>query len=299
MGQLLKLSTGVDITVLMIDSADHVTGKTGLAAGLTIYLTKAAGAPAVITPTVTELDATNVKGLYKLALTTTHTNTLGEFQLHITATGADPTDVAHQVVTDLPGIAQTGDSFARIGANGAGLTALGDTRIANLDATVSSRLATAGYTAPPTAAANADAVWDEAIAGHLGAGSTGAALNAAGGSGDPWSTPLPGAYGAGTAGKIIGDNIDATISSRLATAGYTAPPSAAQNATELLDQSAGVETNRTVRQAMRLMLAALAGKLSGALTTTVTIRDSNDTKNRIIATVDTGGNRSAVTYDAS
>lgn len=35
--------------------------------------------------------------------------------------------------------AQTGDSYARIGAAGAGLTALGDTRIANLDAAVSSR----------------------------------------------------------------------------------------------------------------------------------------------------------------
>ena len=33
----------------------------------------------------------------------------------------------------------TGDAFVRIGAAGAGLTALGDTRIANLDAAVSSR----------------------------------------------------------------------------------------------------------------------------------------------------------------
>lgn len=60
----------------------------------------------------------------------------------------------------------------------------------------------------------ADAVWDEAISGHLAAGSTGNALNAAGSAGDPWSTPLPGAYGAGTAGKIVGDNVNATISSR-------------------------------------------------------------------------------------
>ena len=37
---------------------------------------------------------------------------------------------------------QTGDAFARIGVAGAGLTALGDTRIANLDAAVSSRMAT-------------------------------------------------------------------------------------------------------------------------------------------------------------
>lgn len=43
-------------------------------------------------------------------------------------------------------VAQTGDSFARIGANGAGLTALGDTRIANLDGAITSRMQT--YTQP-------------------------------------------------------------------------------------------------------------------------------------------------------
>lgn len=74
---------------------------------------------------------------------------------------------------------------------------------------------------PPTAAEVADAVWDEAIAGHLGAGTTGEKLNDAGAAGDPWNTALPGSYGAGTAGKIVGDNLDATISSRLASAGIT------------------------------------------------------------------------------
>ena len=57
----------------------------------------------------------------------------------------------------------------------------------------------------PTAAAVADAVWDEALSGHAGGGSAGAALTAAGSSGDPWSTELPGAYGAGTAGKKLAD----------------------------------------------------------------------------------------------
>jgi hypothetical protein len=57
----------------------------------------------------------------------------------------------------------------------------------------------------PTAAAIADAVWDEAISGHLTSGSTGAALNAAGGSGDPWSSSLPGSYVAGQAGKMLSD----------------------------------------------------------------------------------------------
>jgi hypothetical protein len=69
-------------------------------------------------------------------------------------------------------------------------------------------------------------------------------------------------------------------------------------ASALLDLAAGVEANRTVRQAMRLMLAALVGKLSGAATNEVTIRDTNDGVNRIVATVTEDGNRTAVTLNA-
>jgi len=58
----------------------------------------------------------------------------------------------------------------------------------------------------------ADAVWDEAIAGHLSAGSTGAALSAAGAAGDPWSTALPGSYATGTAGYLM-SNLETNISS--------------------------------------------------------------------------------------
>jgi hypothetical protein len=65
------------------------------------------------------------------------------------------------------------------------------------------------------------AVWDITLASHVTAGSTGEALNAAGAAGDPWITALPGAYGAGTAGKIVGDNLNATITSRMAS--YTQP----------------------------------------------------------------------------
>jgi hypothetical protein len=43
---------------------------------------------------------------------------------------------------------QTGDVYAEVGVGGASLTSIGDTRLANLDATVSSRLAAAAYTAP-------------------------------------------------------------------------------------------------------------------------------------------------------
>jgi hypothetical protein len=74
-------------------------------------------------------------------------------------------------------------------------------------------------------------------------------------------------------------------------------PTANANADALLDRVNGVETSWTLRQAMRILLAALAGKLSGAATTTVAIRDVGDSKDRITATVDASGNRSAVSYD--
>jgi hypothetical protein len=84
----------------------------------------------------------------------------------------------------------------------------------------------------------------------------------------------------------------------LATA-ITALPTANQNADALLDRANGVETGYTLRQAHRLLLSGMAGKVAGAATTTVTIRDVNDTKNRITATVDSSGNRTALTIDAT
>lgn len=68
-------------------------------------------------------------------------------------------------------------------------------------------------------------------------------------------------------------------------------------ATALLDLANGVETGVTLRQAHRTELAAAAGKLSGAATTTVKIRNQADDKDRITATVDADGNRTAVTLD--
>ena len=53
------------------------------------------------------------------------------------------------------------------------------------------------------------------------------------------------------------------------------------------------------QEVMRILLASAAGKLSGAGTTDVTIRDSADSKDRISATVDAQGNRTSVTLDPS
>ncbi len=83
----LKQSTARNIAFLMVDSTDHVTGKTGLT--VTVTLGKNGGALAAAAGSVTE----RTSGWYQLALTTGDTDTLGDLVLHATATGADPTDM--------------------------------------------------------------------------------------------------------------------------------------------------------------------------------------------------------------
>ena len=69
-------------------------------------------------------------------------------------------------------------------------------------------------------------------------------------------------------------------------------------ANAILDAVNGVEDGLTVRHALRLIAAATAGKISGAATTTITIRNAVvDDKDRIVATVTSDGDRTAITYD--
>jgi len=51
----------------------------------------------------------------------------------------------------------------------------------------------------------------------------------------------------------------------------------------------------TMRQLLKVMAAAMAGKVSGGGTSTITFRGVDDASNVIVATVDASGNRSAVT----
>ena len=60
-----------------------------------------------------------------------------------------------------------------------------------------------------------------------------------------------------------------------------------------------VEGTITLRQAIRILLAGMAGKSTGGGTTTLTFRDVADAKARITATVDVDGNRTAITRDGT
>ncbi len=149
-------------------------------------------------------------------------------------TYASMTVTAALSVNGVSAVSQTGDSFARLGAPagashsadvaavkvdtaaikttigvaGAGLTALGDTRIANLDAAVSSRSTFAGGAVA-------------SVSGNVGgnvAGSVGSVVGAVG----------------SVTGLTVG-NLDAAISTRLAAASSGTPPTAAAIAGQVWD----------------------------------------------------------------
>lgn len=161
----MKLATAADKLVFMTSSTDHVTGATGLT--LTITASKAGGAFAAITPTVTERG----NGWYALALTASHTDTLGDLGLHITSAGADPTDLLWEVTPELPGQLAAGAITAtKFGAAAITSTVVADDFITAgklaIDCITASRIA-AGAIDAATFAADVAAL----IRGYLGLGS--------------------------------------------------------------------------------------------------------------------------------
>jgi len=58
-----------------------------------------------------------------------------------------------------------------------------------------------------------------------------------------------------------------------------------------------IEGSTTLQQSLRLANSANGAIVAGALTATLTARDLADTKDRITATIDGDGNRTAVTLD--
>jgi hypothetical protein len=103
---MLKQSTARNLMVFLTASSDHVTGLTG--ATLSVSISKDGAAFSSISPTVTERG----NGWYNIALTTAHTDTLGDLVMRATAASADPIDLREQVFAALPGDSVTVSSIA-------------------------------------------------------------------------------------------------------------------------------------------------------------------------------------------
>ena len=194
--------------------------------------------------------------------------------------------------------------------------------LATVDNNVDAILVDTGTTLPdqvtalndPTVGAIADAVWGEQLSAHSGAGSAGKAVSdaatdassasssaSAASSGvsalnDPTAATVATAVRSELATELA--RIDAATSSRSAPGAAMTLTSGERDAiaAALLDLSNGVESSVTMRQALRLMAAGLAGQAAGLGTTNVTFAAANNSgTNRITSTVDTDGNRSSVT----
>lgn len=83
----LKRSSARFIMVFMTDATNHISGLPGLTLGISI--SKDGGEFSAISPSV--VDRGN--GWYAVHLTEGHTDTLGDLAIHVSSTGADPTDM--------------------------------------------------------------------------------------------------------------------------------------------------------------------------------------------------------------
>jgi hypothetical protein len=186
---------------------------------------------------------------------------------------------------------QTGDSFARLGAP------VG----ASISADVQTRLAAASYTAPPTAAANAIAVWG-AVSRTITGGTittvsdkTGYSLSQA----FPANFAALGINASGHVSRVT--LVDTTTTNTdmrgtnnaLLAANYTAPPSTTNIVDAILDDE--IETGFSVARTLRIIAASTAGKVTGGPDGPV-FRNLSDTANQITGVATEDGNRTTATY---
>ena len=102
-----------------------------------------------------------------------------------------------------------------------------------------------------------------------------------------------------TDGKVDAVQTDATAI--LLDTGTTIPASiVGLNDITVADIKAGIaDGTYDLEEMMRLIFSSCCAKVSGGGTTTITFRDGPDSKNRITATVDVNGNRTATTLDGT
>jgi hypothetical protein len=100
-----------------------------------------------------------------------------------------------------------------------------------------------------------------------------------------------------TNGTKINQTVDLTAGQSIACSDKTGFSLSAGGVDAILDEV--VDNTATMRQILMLALAVLAGKSAGGGTATITFRDHADSKNRVTATVDADGNRTAVSLNVT
>ena len=267
----LRLRQSTAVTVSCGPFVDNVDATT-LEAGLTITpaLRKLSKAGAVLAATSDGSNATyDADGRYRFTLTATDTNTVGSLRLSIIASGALPYFESFEVVP-----AQVYDAefvhplIARAGHYGTAQAGSGASSLV-LASGASSVDNAYRYALVYIHTGTGAGQWNY-FTGYTGSSRTGACA---------WSWP---------------------VATPDATSQYCVFPEVALSTLIEVGASLGarvVDGSTTHDQSLRLMNAVLGGKASGLAGTTAVYRDLADTKNRVSATVDASGNRTAVTRD--
>lgn len=261
MGLFLKQSTAVDVIVgPFIDDGDGKTAETLLTiTQAEVRLSKNGGNMAQ------KNEGTNLAhdelGYYDCNLNATDTNTLGRLQLMIHEAGALPVYHEYMVVT-----ANVYDTLCSTDLFQTDLTQMGGVA---QSATDLKDFADAGYD-PATNKVQGVVLTDLATA----------------------TTDVTNDVGITQAGA---DKVWSTTARALTDkAGFSL---SAAGIDSIIDEV--IEGTITLRQATRLLIGVLAGKSSGGGTATLKFRDSGDAKDRVTATVDANGNRTAIALDVS
>lgn len=342
----IKQSTSVVISFgPFLDKTDGVTEETGLVSALDhastgIKLSKNGGAMTIrhATVTATTYDA---YGMYRVTLDTTDTNTLGTLRMAFNEAatclpvwqdfmvlpaniydslvgGSDVLDVS---MTQILGTAVATPATAGVldvNVKNAGNVAWDSGAITA--GVIAADAIGASELAADAVAEIADAVWDEARAGHVAAGSFGenviADITKIGGNAASIS-PTAGLLNArlteiSVAATIMLGNIAnantvsgvtnpvtvGAINNNVITAASLDATAAAEFAARILDGE-NLDTGLTVRHGLELAAASVLQKLTGAGTGTEKVRNFSDTADLATVTVDGNGNKSAVIYDFS
>lgn len=207
------------IYFVAVDSIDLVTRETALATWTVQRSRNGAAEVAYTTPTITEIDATTMPGVYALLVdedtTIASTSDSEEYAVHITHTGMAP-------------VTRTIELYRRSFSTGQTVTAANscaDADVERIQGTLVSTPATAGVldvnvknaanTAWASGAITAASIAAAALngKGDWNIGKTGYALSAAGVQAI-WDALTSALTTAGSIGKLLVDNINATISSR-------------------------------------------------------------------------------------
>lgn len=268
-------ATSVSLDALLIKT-DGTPDTGRVAANLTAYYYRQ-GASATASVTLSDLAALNT------AFTAGGVKAIGDGTYRVDwpdaafASGADWVELTAKdgttaIYKERVALESAGpsDLATTIGAAGAGLTALGDTRLAYLDAAVTSRSTYAGgavasVTAPVTLTSAYDAAKTAATQASVSAIPTNPLTAAV------LAAMLPTNFGAlavDSSGRVV-----------LQPSGVDAIQ---------------VETGVNLRQSMSPVLAAAAGVLSGADSGSIVIKGGNVATTRITATGDAYGNRTNV-----